>query len=488
MYGSSSAGLTSSVPRRRRSRSRSSMEKEERRFDCVILGGGLSGSVAAVRLSALGLTVCLLQDGRATVVGTVESISHGAIAVLERMGLARALRRAEMIRSIGSRVHWGGETIEVDAAAGSNLIVCHSAFRAALLDDAECRGVEVHRGTSISSVDRGGHGWRVEAETPDGLLRVGGRFMVFAGGRHGHRCGRRRRMSPATLALTGRFRAPAAMPARSYVEAGAEWWCWAAPLPADLAQITVFTAPDHPALKAGSNLESGLRRLLARSGSLAAFADADLDGPLQACDASRTMVFPAIGDDFVAVGDAAFTIDPLSSQGVVKAVVSAQQAAVAVNTLLRRPDLASSARDFYLARVREAVDWDRRTSGLYYARQAACMPTPFWVLRSGTPEPQARCALEPHLALHFDDATAMVDTPVLCDELIERHPALTHPGLQRPIAFVGNTPVGALLRGLPRTATASQLAERWSAALGRHAAARFVNLLWDRAVLVTAGR
>ncbi len=460
-----------------------------RNFDCIVLGGGISGAVAARRLAEFGLHVCLLHQDEARAQRAVEFVATGALAIVERLGIGDCIASARHARPVGTSIRWAGEVTELDASAASSLIVDRAALRTALLDKARQCGVEVRRGSPVRQLERRRGGWLAETEPSDGPERIEARLAVFAGGRHGLRCGRRQRMSPATVAVTGRFSRPAAS-AKTCVEAALDAWYWAAPLAEGGIQVTAFAAPDHPMLSGKCRLEQGFRGLVAASRLLGHLADAPLARALTACDASRTIVQPSIGNDFVAVGDAAFTIDPLSSQGMIKAVVSAEQGAVAANTILRHPDRIGAAKTFHLERAREAVDWDRQVSGRHYARQAAVTASPFWLARAESGAEarhvQADRPIVADLALTFDQAASVGPAFVIRDQTIAEWPALHHPRLARPVAFVGSAPVHALLADMPRTLPAAQLVDRWSAVIGRQAALRFVLLLWNHAVLVPA--
>jgi 2-polyprenyl-6-methoxyphenol hydroxylase-like FAD-dependent oxidoreductase len=57
-----------------------------------------------------------------------------------------------------------------------------------------------------------------------------------------------------------------------------------------------------------------------------------------------------VGRDFIKLGDAVLATDPLSASGVQRAMQGALAAAVTVNTILRRPDSARLAEDFYRER------------------------------------------------------------------------------------------------------------------------------------------
>jgi len=97
-------------------------------------------------------------------------------------------------------------------------------------------------------------------------------------------------------------------------------------------------------------------------------------GKVLACDATPGAVADAAPEPgLLRVGEAAFAIDPLSSQGVAAALRSAVQAAACVRTALRRPDdagaclglssCAGAARDALARRGSRAATTRKRPSG-----------------------------------------------------------------------------------------------------------------------------
>jgi flavin-dependent dehydrogenase len=84
----------------------------------------------------------------------------------------------------------------------------------------------------------------------------------------------------------------------------------------------------------------------------------------------------------VAAGDAAMTFDPLSSQGILKALRSGKLASfVAVDFLLRGVD--THERYTRLARAEyDEYEWVKRT---YYSEERRWPAAPFWARRHAEP-------------------------------------------------------------------------------------------------------
>jgi hypothetical protein len=87
---------------------------------------------------------------------------------------------------------------------------------------------------------------------------------------------------------------------------------------------------------------------------------------------------PSLGDQWLAVGDAAFAVDPLSSYGIIKALAAGRRAAEAIaNCLQGDGSLLSSYSGAGAAEQREYMS--ARTRNYLLERQWAAMP--FWLRR-----------------------------------------------------------------------------------------------------------
>ena len=104
------------------------------------------------------------------------------------------------------------------------------------------------------------------------------------------------------------------------------------------------------------------------------------------------------GSQFLLIGDAASSIDPLSSFGVKKALASAWVGAVAIHTCLTHPDRQRVALEFFSNWERQVYGANLRRS-VEFAREAyGRHPHPFWAERA---------------AVHVDAATDELDEDAL---------------------------------------------------------------------------
>jgi flavin-dependent dehydrogenase len=253
------------------------------------------------------------------------------------------------------------------------------AFDGMLAAGAEARGVRVLRATRVVDAVRAADGWTLSLSSGDELRA---RFLVDATGAGASLA---RRAAGARLAMVDRlagfvrfFRQPGGgSTPHTLVEAFADGWWYTAPLPDGRRVVVCMTDSD---LARGLRLDEDaawhalLRDTAPRVGR--ALAGAAQDGAPVVRAARSRRLRPAAGDDWLAVGDAASTFDPLSSQGIVKALRSGIFAAYAAGDLLAKGDDAGMRR--YRAFVQREFDAYLQSRARYYADEARWPEREFW--------------------------------------------------------------------------------------------------------------
>src|SRR5262249_1739830 len=132
------------------------------------------------------------------------------------------------------------------------------------------------------------------------------------------------------IGVAGVFQAVTTEDRRTFIEALPDGWWYSAALPERRAIAVYFTDADLFAT-ARRGKERLWDDLLAQTRLTREWlAGARRDGPLRVANASSTIAHRITGAGWLAAGDAACTIDPLSSQGIVWALVSGIEAAEAL--------------------------------------------------------------------------------------------------------------------------------------------------------------
>jgi len=136
------------------------MPESMKRWEVVVVGGGLAGSAAAIRLAQNGEKVLLLEKEPAAhdkVCG--EFISRDAQHYLRELGLDLAALDAERISSV--RI-MRGQRIASASLPFSGFSLSRRVLDEALLVRAQDQGAEVWRGAAVTAMVREPQCWRIE--------------------------------------------------------------------------------------------------------------------------------------------------------------------------------------------------------------------------------------------------------------------------------------------------------------------------------------
>ena len=127
------------------------------RHECLVIGGGLAGSMAALRLARAGRQVLLIERESAAhpkVCG--EFLSPEAVAYLRHAGVDPLALGAQSIHCL--RVLAGARTFAANLPFTA-LSLSRSVLDEALLVQAQQAGAELRRGAAVSHLARGAQGW-----------------------------------------------------------------------------------------------------------------------------------------------------------------------------------------------------------------------------------------------------------------------------------------------------------------------------------------
>ncbi|MBI4471800.1 MAG: tryptophan 7-halogenase, partial [Acidobacteria bacterium] len=156
------------------------------------------------------------------------------------------------------------------------------------------------------------------------------------------------------------------------IESFPDGWVWSLRLASDLRNVTVLF--DKP----GTSYEESIKQTSFVRGLL---EGAELAGKPLGCDASWQCADTFAEPRMLLVGDAGAVIDPLSSQGVYKALSSAMSAAIVINTCLKKPELESAALDFFNDEERRTYDGYAAGSVATFRSEQRWPERPFWKTR-----------------------------------------------------------------------------------------------------------
>ncbi|MEX0367403.1 MAG: NAD(P)/FAD-dependent oxidoreductase [Ruegeria sp.] len=459
---------------------------------CVI-GGGPAGSGVALRLAQLGHRVTLVERAAFPRAHIGESLPPSILPTLAALGLRDRIERAGFLRSHGSILYWGGEFERRGTSPGApGLLVDRARFDALLLHAAAEAGVTVLQPARAHRPRRTTQGWDIplRGETPQTIHT---RLLIDAAGKQAGLARKFRRCSQPLLALYAYWQPPPGFGPETRVEAGEAQWYWGALLPDGTVNATIFLDPARAAGLSPADRRDLYLNLLAQSTLLSPCLDTSRRGHVRSCDATSYAEQTPPSAHLLRVGEASFSIDPLSSQGVQSALGQTMQTAAVAHTLLTRPDDTELALTFAADRQTERIRTHATLAADYYAQQAQHHPNPFWTDRATppgwltTPHPDLLDTLPPSdLPLRLSPEAALTPSAIQTEALIRSETALTHPNLNRPVVFLDGLRIAPLLHRVPPGQSADVIACTWASQITPEQATKLLTWLWRNRILIPA--
>lgn len=303
----------------------------------LVVGGGPSGAAAAIALARAGRPVHLIEASRYETPRVGEHLPPRVESILADLGASDVLGASGAIRCPGIRSLWGDDAEHqrdyLFNPAGCGWNVDRAQFDGLLVERAQSAGAMVSRASKFRSITRQRSGWRVSVAGPAGLCEISAEVVIDATGRAGSVA---RRLGARGVAFDHLVGAVAWMdrggdPDQTLlVEACEIGWWYSMVLP-NKRLVGAFMT-DADTLR-GTSWRSvyGWRSFLAGAPATSArlFERPILTGPIVR-RANSAVLDRVAGPGWIAVGDAASSVDPLSSDGVARAITSGVVAATAV--------------------------------------------------------------------------------------------------------------------------------------------------------------
>ncbi|TCP52149.1 flavin-dependent dehydrogenase [Tumebacillus sp. BK434] len=356
------------------------------RVQIAILGGGTAGSAAAYLLSRAGVSTQVLDRPQQPGWKIGEGLPPSSSALFRRLGLWEHFLADGHLPSYGNRSAWGAEQFAeqhfIFDPNGHGWHVDREKLDMMLAESARLQGSRRVAINGLHEVRKTEAGW--ELGTADGQ-QLAAEWVIDASGRSSHFASRqnvRRTAYDQLVAVAGLYTAPhdEDQDSMTMIEAVEGGWWYTALLPGRKRVFAYLSDGDLPVTKAVRE-EAAWQQLLLEGTQIGRLVQQHryrLTVSPRMVSANSSALSTAVGDRWLAIGDAAAAYDPLSSQGILMALGTATEASEALLAHFRGDPSALSAYAGFLSGMYQEYLSARDH---YYAMETRFPHAPFWQRR-----------------------------------------------------------------------------------------------------------
>lgn len=368
--------------------------------DIVIVGGGIAGCTLAMAL-ATSYKVIVIDKLEEPAERVGECLAPAARRILRKLDLLQGITDSNAVAGLylsnfGTKSYWGSNQPQiVDHLRNPDGLGWHlnrKAFEMHLRKETAGKGVQCFWRTKLSGVQFENTQWQLKikstTETSDDFTRnIKAKFVVDASGRlsaFAKQLGVKRDHFDKLVAhwAIASGQEAAGMSVISAAETG--WW-YSASLPDNKRVIAMHTDPDLVDRSVAKDADWFLQTTKANEAMASVLKTVDEVDYCGVVAANSTRLQQVAGRQWAAVGDAAMSFDPLSSQGMFNAMAGALQLAALMQTAGTVLDDEQEG-ERISAIYSQQMDniWDRYTAhkALFYAQEQRWRKAAFWQRRN----------------------------------------------------------------------------------------------------------
>ncbi|WP_052594064.1 NAD(P)/FAD-dependent oxidoreductase [Aureispira sp. CCB-QB1] len=431
------------------------MDKYQSKYDIAVIGGGPAGSTIAHQLTQFGYKVLLLEKAAFPRPHIGLSLSAGILHWLDLLEIRDIVAAKGFVSAKESKLLWASEHI-VDKNFDTDKAGWHvdrGVFDEILMNAAVKKGVDLLQGfkqlqLQLSPEEQ----WDISIkDATNKTINIQADFLVEASGRKPVvKNSIKKAYLTKTLATYAYWRCNEVMCANSFIEAIPNGWVWGAPVSEYDYLMCVFSDADF--IKKHASLNQFYNKSIECASLFPAQKYHRKDSILNTCDATAYVDSQPISKQYIRVGDAAYSLDPIASQGVQKAIKSAFQGAIVVNTLLSQPQNEMLAINYYKQVIDIEVTKNQTWTKAFYNQHQQFKHHSFWKTRqtflTASEVENETVTLKKTAKLIVNKEASILSVPVLGATYVQEEEGIYLPTNLEPFVYVQNKAIVPLIRKL----------------------------------------
>lgn len=358
------------------------MAKDKQDYQVIIIGGGPAGIATSLTLTSRGVSNCIVEAQLEPIRKEGEAIPPSAKPLFQKLGIMQLLDHPNHQVYYGNKSAWGTEVLEekefIKGFYGHGYLLDRLHFEKQLRQHLNTHAGHFLEGYKLKKVIQKDQGVSINIENNKHKRTLQANYIVDATGRKSAVCkqlGIEKRTidTQFTISFKATLRKPVAH--QISVEATENGWWYAAPLHNNELTLQFFTIQ---ALIPNKNERPlFLSKELEKSIHISKIIEgASLDfSTIKIMPTGTSRLDVPYGDYWIAVGDAAFSFDPISSYGITSALGSGFYAGHALASQLLKEEDAMTTYRYVLENTFEVYLEKLRN---HYALEHRWKEKPYW--------------------------------------------------------------------------------------------------------------
>ncbi len=349
-------------------------------INILIVGGGLAGLSSAIALAKDGFSVTLIEANFYDSFRVGEHLSPDALNILEEFGVSKSLYQSSpTITSI-----WGDTKLYTSnyifSIYGNGVALWRPKFDFELAQIAKQNGVKIEIGCRLQELSFSDKNWSASIfdKKQNRRYKINADFIIDASGRS-RVVSKKLGISSLTydkLIGLGYIQDRKNEYHNPIIEAVAEGWWYSANLPNNRNFTMLLTDSDllPPTLERKKFWLNSLQNTIEIKKRFSLNSQIKING----YQANTTRVLQSCGEQWLAIGDAVMSFDPLSSGGIAKALHFSQEISMWVKKFLNNK---KEAQESYREKIRKNLLSYFESRSKYYRIESRFSSEIFWYRR-----------------------------------------------------------------------------------------------------------
>ncbi|MFK7946054.1 MAG: NAD(P)/FAD-dependent oxidoreductase [Saprospiraceae bacterium] len=366
------------------------MKKNSIQYDILIIGGGPAGTSAGMTaLKRKGTKVAVIESSNYSNYRIGESLTPGVRPLLEYLNVWENFRNEQSLDAFGSRSVWGSDQVEtldyMFTIHGQGWSLDRLRFDKMLAENFKKQGGELFISTKFLRSSFSDGIWIVECQDENGnIFQIKAKYLIDATGRKGliaRQQGATRKVFDKLIgvACIGTFDSDTNIEHFLSVEACSYGWWYVSPLPNNKVAVVLMSDSDVISQLKAVQSQQFFQLLFSTKHTQERVKNISFGDVPTAFSAFSSYLTKMGSDNWIAIGDAVASHDPLSSTGIPHAISSGIHGARVADDFLFGDGILLP---YYEKGIQENYMQYLKTRSKYYVKERRWHDEIFWKRRT----------------------------------------------------------------------------------------------------------